>query len=172
MRHKLILVCFAVVALALPTAAIAASKTDTDTAFGITQYQWLYYNTQSCGGATRYQITDWEHRWYRIDTNRTVRYQGVVGGQGYDCLGHYQNWSAGPKPPNWFTPCWGPCGNSSSPNWSRTQVYAFTGKPYLSAQTDQDDSGSWLDGRMQDLSGHEWGRACQELTLFGSILGC
>lgn len=154
--------------LAAPATVGAGVASDSNTTYGVTQYQWLYYNSQYCGNATRFQIYRWEFRWKRIDTARNAKYQGRVGAEGLDCQNLYANWSGGPAVGTWYFACWGPCGNSTSPLWSRTQVYSFSNKPYIGEHPDVGWGGSWLDGRMLDTGGQQWGQICQRLVLFGS----
>ena len=165
------IVALLLIALLSPMSGVAASsRSSQGSTFGVTGYEWLYYNSQVCSSETFYQLYRWEFRFQRTSETRRANYRGLAKAEGRDCGRFYRKYVVGGDTTTFYIPCWGPCGNSSSPLWSRTQVFSVSNMPYVTAAT---IGASWvgaaLDVHAYDSNWTEFGSFCLRIVLSGPV---
>jgi hypothetical protein len=153
-----------------PGSAAGLSQSTSSQVAGVTSYLWLYFNYQLCSGNDFYQVYRGEYRFHRNDTARTVKYSYHLNTWGRNCSNGQQGFNISPVP---TYPCWGPCGNSSSPLWSRTQINSVSW-PYLRASTAPDYYwiGQLNEVKVLDNTGYLLGTRCHNNLIDGNTLAC
>jgi len=158
-----------VVMIGVPGRAAAVEQTGGFSGFnGVSLYLHVYYNQQTVGGNTYYQIYSSTYRFWRSSTSRQVKYAFYLGESGRDESG--QNANKNLSTVRGLNPCWGPCGDSTSTLWSRTQTNNVSW-PYVTVNTDLDWIGQNLPVRVY-LSGTHVGDKCANNMVDGTNLVC
>lgn len=154
---------------AAPSTVDAATKSDNETKYEVTQYFGMAYSTQTCGGNDGKRI-DWTSaRWYRKYTNRTVRAHHIVGATlASECphLGGTRNTSP------WInTTFWAGFGDhpSSSANW--TPSYTWYAHPNEFMFTNDGTYGGRLESKVYRNNSYQ-GLLCGTIAMSGSHSPC
>ena len=159
----------ALIALLVPTAAVADSQSNQLSSSYTTSYLILGYNSQWCANhnETKYQIINVEQRWYRSSSIRRIsEAQYHYGAVGELCNGNRGLYSSGTQT---FHPCYA-CESSTSPAWTPSYLYwpydwGYVGGP---APFGTEYVGTWVKTWITDQSGNQTGFICNQVYLYNA----
>ena len=171
MRQNAFHLCALTAAVVAVTAVLGASTAGAAVAdsqrasSSVTSYLSVWYNTQSCDSALRYQLVNMEMRWYRDTSARRVPNAEFNFGQlGYMCSGQSAADSYGTSTEY---PCFG-CGGSTTPAWTPSYTrysydWPYVGKPSSNPLGIPIYVGAWVKSWVTDQSGNQTGYICNQI---------